>query len=82
MGNMSYCRFENTARDLQDCVNAIDRGETDELNEYEKSGLADILKLAEYIVDMEDYINDILEDNEDQNIKRTKTRKKLRLQTT
>ena len=32
---MSYCRFENTARDLQDCVNAIDRSETDELNEYE-----------------------------------------------
>ena len=64
MGNMSYCRFENTARDLQDCVNAIDRGETDELNEYEKSGLADILKLSEYIVDMEDYINDILNDDE------------------
>ena len=61
---MSYCRFENTARDLQDCVNAIDRGETDELNEYEKSGLADILKLSEYIVDMEDYINDILNDYE------------------
>ena len=64
MGNMSYCRFENTARDLQDCVNAIDRGETDELNEYEKSGLAEILKLSEYIVDMEDYINDILNNNE------------------
>ena len=61
---MSYCRFENTARDLQDCVNAIDRGETDELNEYEKSGLAEILKLSEYIVDMEDYINDILNNNE------------------
>ena len=39
MGNMSYCRFENTARDLRDCVNAIHNGETDELNEYEKSGL-------------------------------------------
>ena len=64
MGNMSYCRFENTANDLQDCVNAIDRGETDELNEYEKSGLAEILKLSEYIVDMEDYINDILNDYE------------------
>ena len=62
---MSYCRFENTARDLQDCVNAIDRGETDELNEYEKSGLADILHLAEYIVHTQDYINDIL--NEDDN---------------
>ena len=61
---MSYCRFENTARDLQDCVNAIDRGETDELNEYEKSGLAEILKLSEYIADMKDYINDILNDYE------------------
>ena len=61
---MSYCRFENTANDLQDCLNAINRGETDELNEYEKSGLAEILKLSEYIVDMEDYINDILNDDE------------------
>ena len=24
MANMSYCRFENTADDLDDCVNAID----------------------------------------------------------
>ena len=69
MGNMSYCRFENTARDLGDCVEALLNKEAEELshyelNEYEKSGLADILKLAEYIVDMEDYINDILEDNE------------------
>ena len=65
MGNMSYCRFENTARDLQDCVNAIDRGETEDLNNYEKSGLADILNLAEYIVDMQDDINNIINENED-----------------
>ena len=24
---MSYCRFENTARDLRDCVYAIENGE-------------------------------------------------------
>lgn len=24
MANMSYCRFENTLRDLADCVNALD----------------------------------------------------------
>ena len=36
---MSYCRFENTARDLRDCVNAIRNGETDELNDYEVEGL-------------------------------------------
>lgn len=62
---MSYCRFENTARDLQDCVNAIDRGETEDLNNYEKSGLADILNLAEYIVDMQDDINNIINEDED-----------------
>ena len=28
MGNMSYCRFENTSRDLQDCLSAIYNGET------------------------------------------------------
>ena len=64
MGNMSYCRFENTARDLQDCVNAIDRGETDELNEYELEGLEEILFLAQEIVDDHDFIKEIIEDYE------------------
>ena len=45
---MSYCRFENTARDLADCVNAINRGETDELNEYEIDGLKDLLDPVSY----------------------------------
>jgi len=61
---MSYCRFENTAKDLQDCVNAIDRGETEDLNDYEKSGLADIINLSEYIVHMKDDINEILNNYE------------------
>lgn len=26
MGNMSYCRFENTRGDLADCVEALDSG--------------------------------------------------------
>ena len=65
MGNMSYCRFENTANDLADCVSALMRNEAEDLNHYELNGLARILELANDIVDMEDYINDILEDNED-----------------
>ena len=24
MSNMSYCRFENTSRDLQDCIDAVE----------------------------------------------------------
>jgi hypothetical protein len=30
MANMSYCRFENTSRDLYDCVNAL--ADLDSLN--------------------------------------------------
>ena len=64
MGNMSYCRFENTANDLADCVSALMRNEVEDLNHYELNGLARILEMANDIVDMEDYINDILEENE------------------
>lgn len=64
MGNMSYCRFENTANDLRDCVNAIRRGEYDELNDYEVEGLKEILHLAQLIIDDQDFIKEILEDYE------------------
>ena len=64
MGNMSYCRFENTANDLQDCVNAIRNGETDQLNEYEVQGLQRLLDLCNSIIDDEDFIKEILEDYE------------------
>lgn len=64
MGNMSYCRFENTARDLQDCVNAINRGEIDELNDYEVEGLRDILELCKEILDDQENIQEILNNYE------------------
>jgi len=64
MANMSYCRFENTAKDLQDCVNAIRRGEIHELNNYELNGLENILDLAEEIVEDKDFIKEIIEDYE------------------
>ena len=64
MGNMSYCRFENTARDLQDCVNAINRGEIDELNDYEVEGLRDILELCKEILDDQENIKEILDNYE------------------
>jgi len=58
---MSYCRFENTSRDLQDCVEAINNGETNELNSYEIDGLANILDLAEEIIDNQEYIQKIID---------------------
>ena len=34
MGNMSYCRFEYTLADMQDCVHAIENGlDVEELSE-------------------------------------------------
>ncbi len=64
MGNMSYCRFENTARDLGDCVRVLFNGEVENLSHYELNGLALIVEYANDIIDMEDYINDILDGNE------------------
>ena len=64
MANMSYCRFENTARDLADCVSAVNRGEINELNEYEIEGLLDILSLCNDMLENEDYIHETIEDDE------------------
>jgi len=61
MANMSYCRFENTARDMADCLHAIEYGETKDLSSYEQDALEDFLNLAKEIVSNEDEINEILE---------------------
>ena len=40
MSNMSYCMFENTLRDLQDCVHRMEEAESiedfDEMNDHER----------------------------------------------
>jgi len=65
MANMSYCRFENTARDLQDCLYALSESDCDDgLGTSEVRGLIEILDLANEIVGMEDKINNIIENNE------------------
>ena len=60
MGNMSYCRFENTAADLRDCLSAIHRGETDDLSSYEIAGMTNIMDMANELVEMEDDIIELL----------------------
>ena len=61
---MSYCRFENTANDLADCVSAIQRGDTQELNTYEVQGLRRLIDLCNDIIDEEEYIREIIESYE------------------
>jgi len=64
MANMSYCRFENTAKDLRDCYKAIRNGEIYEMGEYEIEGLRDILELSKQICEMEGNINSGILDSE------------------
>ena len=65
MANMSYCRFENTARDLRDCVQAIENGEhTDDLSSYEKNGLEEILSLCEQLFFMKEEVEEALKQEE------------------
>jgi hypothetical protein len=64
MPNMSYCRYENTSRDLQDVVDTLFDCDTDEqLSKSELRGLDTILELAKDIVNMEDKITNILDNN-------------------
>ena len=49
MGNMSYCRFENTSNDLEDCLEAMggfdfDRKELS--SEQEKQGYDRLIELC------------------------------------
>ena len=57
---MSYCRFENTVRDMQDCINAIEDRETDELSNYEVNALRNFLDLAKEITNLDHEIEQIL----------------------
>lgn len=66
MPNMSYCRFENTVNDMQDCLNAIEDNECNELSEYEVMALQHFLELGKVIVDYEDDIQQILDEHNDE----------------
>ena len=63
MGNMSYCRFENTLNDLRDCAYEIDGwdiDESDNLSASEKRALRGLLYLMEEILANEDIIEEMI----------------------
>ena len=64
MGNMSYCRFENTSKDLGDCIDVVENNELDDLSTYEVSGLKDLLDYCETILLMKEEIQEIIDKNE------------------
>jgi len=70
MGNMSYCRFENTAIALQDCIDAVeelmDHNGKDEHNEAlstsEKVAFEELIEIADnysnYAQGVQDQVDD------------------------
>ena len=52
---MSYCRFENTMEDLQDCLNHISRKAE---NDYDENARIQMIGLFKEI--MEDYDGDVV----------------------
>ena len=64
---MSYCRYENTARDMKDCINALWEADVDEplSSAYEYHGLSQLLSCAEEIVELADKIKEILENDDE-----------------
>jgi hypothetical protein len=62
MANMSYCRFENTTRDLDDCIEAIQDHyeQCTDLNRYEIQALQRLLEQAEEIIDLSEEIELII----------------------
>ena len=64
MPNMSYCRFENTVNDMNDCLNAIEEREVKNLSDYELRALKDFLELGQVIVNLKPEIEEIIEEYE------------------
>ncbi len=50
MANMSYCRFENTYADLNDCYSALGEIDIDDLSTSEKRYAKKLLKLCKDII--------------------------------
>ena len=47
---MTYCRFENTANDVEDCIEAIENEEINDLGVFEVQGLKRLLEQAKIIL--------------------------------
>ena len=59
---MSYCRYENTSKALQDCVDTLMYSDcSEDLSIYEIRGLKELQLLAMDIVAMQDHIGDIID---------------------
>ncbi len=65
MSNMSYCRFENTLRDLKECVWSLEDGEDiKELSTREMDAAIQMLETCREYLDLEHIIDEILNEQD------------------
>ena len=65
MGNMSYCRFENTANDLRDCVDELfSYGVDNDMSMSELKALKKMMGMARDILDYADEVEDAINKQE------------------
>jgi len=63
---MSYCRYENTSKALQDCVDTLMYSDcSEDLSLYEVRALKDLQLLAMDIINLEDKIENIIDNNKE-----------------
>lgn len=58
--SMSYCRFHNTTIDLEDCLNALENGDLENINDNEKRAINKLLTTQlERLNEIKEFINDV-----------------------
>lgn len=64
MANMSYCRFENTYKDMLDCYQALRYRDVSDLSERELEYANQMMYLCESMIQFHDQIKETKELNE------------------
>ena len=62
--NMSYCRFQNTLMDLNDCFNAIEEEDYQDMDYREERALKDLFYTCEDILDHREEVLENLENKD------------------
>ena len=67
MGSMSYCRFENTSKDLEDCIEALRNyeDECNNLSSYEVEALEDLISQAKEVIELTETIDQVIKMNKE-----------------
>jgi len=65
MANMSYCRFQNTYRDLQDCVFALNNNGPDTLSDDELAAAKMMMQLCDQMQSFYDEVLDEVENRKE-----------------